>query len=67
MRLFRQHRLATATHDRLAREHGQALVEYALILGVIAVLTIGVLQALGQNVSGILDRVSTTLSAVPNP
>jgi len=43
------------------------LIEYALILALIALLTIGVLQALGQNVSGVLNRVSTSLSAVSNP
>jgi len=57
----------TAARHRLGGEEGQALVEYALILSLVAVLTIGVLQALGQNVSGILNRVSTTLSSVPNP
>jgi Flp pilus assembly pilin Flp len=53
--------------DRLVGEEGQALVEYALILGVVAVLTIGVLQSLGVSVSGVLNRVSTSISSVPNP
>ena len=43
------------------------LVEYAVILALVAVLTIGVLQALGTSVSGILNRVSTTLTNVSNP
>jgi Flp pilus assembly pilin Flp len=60
-------RFLTAVRHGSAREEGQALIEYALILGLVAVLTVGVLQALGHNVSSILDRVSTTLSAVPNP
>ena len=47
----------------LAREEGQALVEYALILAMIAVVTIAVLQALGVDVSKILDKVSTSLSS----
>jgi len=67
MRSFREHRFLTAARYRLGGEEGQALIEYALILSLVAVLTIGVLQALGQNVSGILDKVSTTLSSVPNP
>jgi pilus assembly protein Flp/PilA len=50
-----------------AKQEGQALVEYALILALIAVLTIGVLRALGQNVSAVLNKVSTSMSAVPNP
>ena len=61
------HRFGTAVKDRGVAEEGQVLIEYALILALIAVLTIGVLQALGQNVAGVLNRVSTSLSAVSNP
>ena len=53
-----------ALRDRLDREEGQALVEYALILALIAVLSIAILQALGVNVSRIFDKVNTQLSAV---
>jgi len=53
-----------ALRARLDREEGQALVEYALILALIAVLSIAVLQALGVNVSRIFDKVNTQLSAV---
>ena len=67
MRWCREHRVLTMARDRLVGEEGQALVEYALILGVVAVLTIGVLQSLGVSVSGVLNRVSTSISAVPNP
>ena len=48
----------------LVRDEGQALVEYALILAMIAVVTIAVLQALGIDVSKILDKVSTSLSSL---
>jgi pilus assembly protein Flp/PilA len=50
--------------DRFEDEEGQALVEYALILALIAVVTIAVLQAIGVNVSKILNKVSTSLSSV---
>ena len=53
-----------ALRDRLDREEGQALVEYALILALIAVLSIAILQAHGVNVSRIFDKVNTNLSAV---
>jgi Flp pilus assembly pilin Flp len=43
------------------------LIEYALILALVAVATIGVLQALGTNVAGILDRTGTGMSSVSNP
>ena len=48
----------------LAREEGQALVEYALILALITVVTLAVLQALGVDVSKILNKVSTSLSSI---
>ena len=53
-----------AVRDRFENEEGQALVEYALILALIAVLSIAVLQAVGVNVSNILNKVSTSLSSV---
>jgi pilus assembly protein Flp/PilA len=53
-----------AMRDRLGREEGQALVEYALILALIAVVTIAVLQAMGVDISKILDKVSTSLSSI---
>jgi len=61
------HRFLTAVGHRLAREDGQALVEYALVLALIAVLTIGVLQALGHNISTGLSKVSSNMTAVSNP
>ena len=56
--------LALDARSHLAREEGQALVEYALILALICVVTIAVLQALGVDVSKILDKVSTSLSSI---
>jgi pilus assembly protein Flp/PilA len=43
------------------REEGQALVEYALLLSLIAVVSIGVLTALGKSVSGIFSDVNDSL------
>jgi pilus assembly protein Flp/PilA len=45
-------------------EEGQALVEYALILGLIAVFAIGSLQLLGQNVDGVLSNIANAIGAV---
>jgi pilus assembly protein Flp/PilA len=59
------HSMLVSIKDRFEREEdGQALVEYALILALIAVVTIAVLQAIGVNVSKILNKVSTSLSSV---
>ena len=43
------------------REEGQALVEYALLLSLIAVASIGILKTLGGNVSGIFSKINTEL------
>jgi pilus assembly protein Flp/PilA len=43
------------------REEGQALVEYALILALIAVISIGALQALGGGVSTQLQAIATAI------
>jgi Flp pilus assembly pilin Flp len=59
--------LTIAARKRVASENGQALIEYAFILGLVALLTIGVLQAMGANVSGLLNKISTGMSSVTNP
>lgn len=43
------------------REEGQALVEYALILALIAVVSITVLQTLGANVAAKLGDIATAI------
>jgi Flp pilus assembly pilin Flp len=45
------------------REEGQALVEYALILGLISVVAITLLTAIGTDVSQILSQISTALAS----
>jgi pilus assembly protein Flp/PilA len=42
-------------------EEGQALVEYALLLSLIAVVSIGILTALGTSVSTIFSSVNSAL------
>ena len=44
------------------REEGQALVEYALILALIAVVSIAALTALGTGVSTQLQAIATAIS-----
>ena len=51
-------------HRLRQREEGQALVEYALILGLIAVFAIGSLTVLGQNVDGVLGYIASQIAAV---
>jgi Flp pilus assembly pilin Flp len=56
--------VSTDSRAELGSEEGQALVEYALILAMITVISIAALQALGIDVSRFLDKVSTSLSSV---
>ncbi len=44
------------------KKHAQGLVEYALILGLIAVVTAAVIVTLGQKASNKLDAVSLQLN-----
>jgi pilus assembly protein Flp/PilA len=44
-----------------AREEGQGLVEYALILVLIAIVVIGILTVLGNKVSTVFSNVNSGL------
>ena len=45
------------------REAGQALVEYALILGLISVVAIALLTAVGGDITSILAAVTSALAS----
>jgi Flp pilus assembly pilin Flp len=62
IRRIQIHRIQSAVRD--ASEEGQALVEYALILGAIAIFTITSLQLLGGNVSALLNQVASGFGGV---
>jgi pilus assembly protein Flp/PilA len=49
------------------REDGQAMVEYALIIGLVSVVTVGTLTALGGSVNAMYTAVSAALALVPLP
>jgi len=44
------------------REEGQGLVEYALILVLIAIVVIAILTAMGGSINGIFETVNNALS-----
>jgi Flp pilus assembly pilin Flp len=52
---------------RFAAAEGQALVEYALVLALIAIVSIGTLKALGINISGLMSSVGSGMASVSNP
>jgi Flp pilus assembly pilin Flp len=40
------------------RQDGQALIEYALIISLIALVAIGALSATGVNIKGLLNKIA---------
>lgn len=53
--------LVTTFFSRLRRQEGQALVEYALILALVAVVVVGVLFVLGNTVHNTLNSVANSV------
>jgi pilus assembly protein Flp/PilA len=51
----------TYLRERLTRQEGQALVEYALILSLIAVAAVVILGILGGKISGIFTTISNDI------
>jgi Flp pilus assembly pilin Flp len=54
-------RLALALADlksSVKRDEGQALIEYALIVSLIAIVAIAALKLTGNNISGILNTIA---------
>ena len=51
----------TYIRARLAREEGQALVEYALIISLIAVAAIGALALVSGGINGIFTTITNNL------
>ncbi|HNV71144.1 MAG TPA: Flp family type IVb pilin [Candidatus Ozemobacteraceae bacterium] len=47
----------------MVQEEGQGLVEYALIIGLIAVVAIAALTASGGSISGIFGAIGNKLSS----
>jgi pilus assembly protein Flp/PilA len=61
---MKAYEVLSALRARLERQEGQALVEYALILALIAVVSIAILQSLGLNVKRVFTSVDSSLSSV---
>jgi Flp pilus assembly pilin Flp len=63
----RWHGWLVTAHIRIVREDGQAIVEYALVLALIAIVSIAALKALGLDISNLLDETSSQMASVTNP
>jgi pilus assembly protein Flp/PilA len=59
------YRVWVALRERIEREEGQALVEYALILALISIVSIFVLKALGLDIQNVFKTVETAVSNAP--
>jgi pilus assembly protein Flp/PilA len=53
--------IARGQLTKMRAEEGQALVEYALIISLIAVVVIGMLTLTGNNINGILNSIANAL------
>ena len=61
------HRGRAGTKALFTNDEGQALIEYALVLALIAIVSIASLEALGADLSFLLHRVSSQMASVTNP
>jgi pilus assembly protein Flp/PilA len=57
------HGLANGRRPTLGDERGQGMVEYALILVLIAIVVIVILQVTGQQVNDVFSNVNNGLAA----
>jgi pilus assembly protein Flp/PilA len=57
------HRLAVRLHALLAREDGQDLVEYALVVALVAFGATSALRLLGGGLNHAFSTISSTLSS----
>jgi Flp pilus assembly pilin Flp len=64
---YEWHRGRAGTKALLRNDEGQALIEYALVLALIAIVSIGALEALGADLSHLLGRVGSQMASVTNP
>jgi Flp pilus assembly pilin Flp len=62
MVLNKAYSLWLALRERIEDEEGQAMVEYALILALVSIVSIVILQALGFDIKGVFKTVQSSVS-----
>jgi Flp pilus assembly pilin Flp len=55
----------TKAYTRIRESRGQTMAEYALIVGLIAVVTVTVWTLLGTQIAAIITGITTALASVP--
>ncbi len=63
----RWHRRLADIQALFTNDEGQALIEYALVLALIAIVSIAALKSLGLHISFLLNRVGSQMASVSNP
>ena len=63
----RWHRRLAGIKALFTNDEGQAIVEYALVLALIAIVSIAALKALGADIASLLNRISSHMASVNNP
>lgn len=53
--------MAAALSGQWRHEHGASLVEYALLVALIALITIAAMQTLGSNVTDQIDNIANCI------
>lgn len=66
-RTSRWHGRFVAAQTHIVREDGQAMIEYALILAFVAIVSIVALRTLGVDISNILSETGSAMASVTNP
>lgn len=63
----RWHRRLAGMKALFTNDEGQVMVEYALVLALIAIVSIAALKSLGLDISFLLHRISSQMASVSNP
>ncbi len=58
------YRFLIVLRGRIEAEEGQAMVEYALILALVTIVSIAALQAMGISVASFFGKVNSALTSV---
>lgn len=58
-------KLFVRLQNMMKSEKGQGMVEYGLIIGLVAIVLIGALTLLGGGLEGIFERITDALALTP--